>query len=68
MEKLGRTLPRRFRSRALVGLEALELKARVRHVAQAIRVSLPWNATNTDVEAFSVAYRMMVQRLSRAAA
>lgn len=35
---------------------------------EAIRVSLPWNATNTDVEAFSVAYRMMVQRLSRAAA
>ncbi len=31
--------------------------------AEAIRVSLPWNATRADVEAFAVAYPRMVDRL-----
>ena len=35
---------------------------------QAIRVSLPWNASRADVEAFRVAYGDMVGRLRRAAA
>ncbi len=33
---------------------------------QAIRVSLPWNATRADVEAFSAAYAAMAARLGRA--
>ncbi len=35
---------------------------------QAIRVSLPWNATATDVQAFAAAYAAMAARLSRRAA
>lgn len=35
---------------------------------EAIRVSLPWNATQEYVAAFSHAYQTMVQRLSRSAA
>jgi cysteine desulfurase len=35
---------------------------------EAIRVSLPWNVTPHHVEAFTHAYRAMVQRLSRSAA
>ena len=35
---------------------------------QAIRVSLPWNATEADVRAFAAAYQTMAGRLSRAAA
>jgi cysteine desulfurase len=35
---------------------------------QAIRVSLPWNATAADVEAFALAYRGMAERLCRRAA
>ena len=31
--------------------------------AQAIRVSLPWNATQADVDAFISAYRRMAERL-----
>ncbi len=34
---------------------------------QAIRVSLPWNATRADVEAFSIAYASMAARLRGAA-
>ena len=30
---------------------------------QAIRVSLPWNATQADVDAFIPAYRSMAERL-----
>ena len=30
---------------------------------QAIRISLPWNATEADVTAFTVAYRRMANRL-----
>jgi cysteine desulfurase len=33
---------------------------------QAIRVSLPWNATKTDVEAFAQAYAAMAQRFRKA--
>lgn len=36
--------------------------------SQAIRVSLPWNATEADVAAFAAAYRDMAARLSRPAA
>jgi cysteine desulfurase len=32
---------------------------------EAIRVSLPWNATKADVSAFAAAYRGMAARLSR---
>jgi len=32
---------------------------------QAIRVSLPWNATAADVAAFAAAYRRMADRLRR---
>jgi cysteine desulfurase len=35
---------------------------------EAIRVSLPWNASTADVEAFIVAYRAMAARLSRSVA
>ena len=35
---------------------------------QAIRVSLPWNATSSDVAAFAVAYRRMADRLGAALA
>jgi len=35
---------------------------------QAIRVSLPWNATRADIDAFGVAYAAMVARLARRAA
>ncbi len=35
---------------------------------QAIRVSLPWDATAAHVAAFAAAYRAMAERLSRAAA
>ena len=35
---------------------------------QAIRVSLPWNATGADVAAFAVAYRRMADRLRTALA
>lgn len=35
---------------------------------QAIRVSLPWNATAADIAAFAAAYRDMAGRLSRRAA
>lgn len=35
---------------------------------EAIRVSLPWTATEADVAAFITAYRSMVHRLSRSAA
>jgi cysteine desulfurase len=35
---------------------------------QAIRVSLPWNATDSDVTAFVVAYRRMADRLRNALA
>jgi cysteine desulfurase len=35
---------------------------------EAIRVSLPWNASMADVTAFGVAWRAMAQRLSRNAA
>ena len=35
---------------------------------EAIRVSLPWNATDADVEAFAGAYRAMAERLLRRAA
>jgi cysteine desulfurase len=30
---------------------------------QAIRVSLPWNATQADVDAFAAAYRRVADRL-----
>ena len=36
--------------------------------AEAIRVSLPWNATAADVAAFATAYRAMAERLARHAA
>lgn len=36
--------------------------------AQAIRVSLPWNATAKDVAAFAAAYSAMARRLARRAA
>lgn len=36
--------------------------------AEAIRVSLPWNATMSDVTTFGIAWRAMAQRLSRNAA
>jgi cysteine desulfurase len=45
---------------AAMGLGAL--------AAQAIRVSLPWNATAADVAAFAVAYRRMADRLRAALA
>jgi cysteine desulfurase len=35
---------------------------------QAIRVSLPWNAAEADIDAFIVAYRAMAARLRRRAA
>jgi cysteine desulfurase len=35
---------------------------------QAIRVSLPWNASEADISAFTDAYRSMAARLSRRAA
>lgn len=35
---------------------------------QAIRVSLPWNTTSADIDAFALAYRSMVARLARRAA
>jgi cysteine desulfurase len=35
---------------------------------EAIRVSLPWNATEADVQAFSSAYQSMAERLVRRAA
>jgi len=35
---------------------------------EAIRVSLPWNATAADIAAFAAAYRGMAERLSRRAA
>jgi len=35
---------------------------------EAIRVSLPWNATAADVAAFATAYRAMAERLARHAA
>ena len=35
---------------------------------QAIRVSLPWNATKADIDAFAQAYAAMVARLARRAA
>ena len=35
---------------------------------QAIRVSLPWNATQADVAAFAAAYRRMAERLRMALA
>jgi cysteine desulfurase len=45
---------------AAMGLGAL--------AGQAIRVSLPWNATAADVAAFAVAYRRMADRLRAALA
>jgi cysteine desulfurase len=36
--------------------------------AQAIRVSLPWTATEADVDAFLAAYGAMAARLARRAA
>ncbi len=45
---------------AAMGLVAL--------AGEAIRVSLPWNATLADVAAFAAAYAAMVQRLRRRAA
>ena len=35
---------------------------------EAIRVSLPWNATAADISVFAAAYRTMAERLSRRAA
>ena len=35
---------------------------------EAIRVSLPWNATAADIAAFAAAYAAMASRLSRNAA
>ena len=35
---------------------------------EAIRVSLPWNATAADVDAFAAAYAAMARRVSRRAA
>ena len=35
---------------------------------QAIRVSLPWNATASDVDAFAAAYPRMAERLRDALA
>ena len=32
---------------------------------QAIRVSLPWNVTASDIDAFEIAYAAMAQRLVR---
>ena len=46
-------------------LEAMGLGSRA---GEAIRVSLPWNATVTDVEFFIAAYRAMAARLTRSAA
>jgi len=46
-------------------LEAMGLGPRA---GEAIRVSLPWNATVSDVESFIEAYRAMAARLSRSAA
>jgi cysteine desulfurase len=45
---------------AAIGLDAL--------AGEAIRVSLPWNATAADVQCFADAYRAMAARLSRRAA
>jgi cysteine desulfurase len=45
---------------AAMGLGAL--------AGEAIRVSLPWNATEADVAAFAAAYRTMAERLLRRAA
>jgi cysteine desulfurase len=45
---------------AAMGLGAL--------AGEAIRVSLPWNATEADVAAFAAAYQTMTARLSRRAA
>jgi cysteine desulfurase len=39
-----------------------------RLASQAIRVSLPWNATKTDVVAFGAAYARMADRLRMALA
>lgn len=46
-------------------LEAMGLG---RLAGEAIRVSLPWNATPADIDAFGLAYQAMAARLSRRAA